>query len=158
MLAAAQRVRHRADFSEVVRGGRRAGRGSLVVHLLLPPGPAVTEPGAAAPVQGARAGFIVSKAVGDAVTRNTVRRRLRHLVRPRLAGLPAGATVVVRALPPAAGCSSAQLATDLDAALAAAHRPSGGRGPRRTTGAARRPTAGPSSAADSGRQRPGEAR
>lgn len=71
----------------------------------------------------ARAGFVVSKAVGNAVVRNKVRRRLRHLVRPLLAELPDGATLVVRALPPAATAIFPVLAHDLDAALAAARRP-----------------------------------
>lgn len=122
MLAAAQRVRDRADFTEVVRVGRRAGRGCLVVHLLLPAMKHTDEPGVDVPVSGSRAGFIVSKAVGDAVVRNKVRRRLRHLVRPRLASLPAGATLVVRALPAAAGNSSAGLGSDLDAAISAVSR------------------------------------
>jgi ribonuclease P protein component len=67
-----------------------------------------------------RAGFVVSKAVGKAVVRNKVRRRLRHLIRERLAALPPGATVVVRALPGAAERAFPELAADLDAALAAA--------------------------------------
>jgi ribonuclease P protein component len=114
VLAAAQRLRRSADFAAVVRGGRRAGRGTVVVHLLL------DEPAHPA---GARAGFVVSKAVGNAVVRNRVRRRLRHLVRPRLAALPDGALVVVRALPAAADASFASLASDLDAALDTARRP-----------------------------------
>jgi len=71
----------------------------------------------------ARAGFVVSKAVGNAVVRNRVRRRLRHLVRPLLSELPGGATLVVRALPPAADASYATLGTDLATALAAAQKP-----------------------------------
>ena len=114
MLAAEQRLRRSADFAAAIRGGRRAGRGSLVVHLLL------DEP---AQASQARAGFVVSKAVGNAVVRNKVRRRLRHLVRPRLALLPAGASLVVRALPAAAAASYLTLGTDLDAAIDAAHRP-----------------------------------
>ena len=54
--------------------------------------------------------------------RNQVKRRLRHLVADRLAEVPDGARLVVRALPPAAGCSSALLGSDLDHALAAALR------------------------------------
>ena len=114
MLAAAQRLRRSNEFAAAVRGGRRAGRGSLVVHYLL------DEPALAST---ARAGFVVSKAVGNAVVRNKVRRRLRHLVRPLLADLPAGASVVVRALPSAATTSYAALGTDLLAALAAARNP-----------------------------------
>lgn len=67
-----------------------------------------------------RAGFVVSRAVGGAVVRNQVRRRLRHLVRERLAALPAGATLVVRALPGAADTPYVRLGADLDAAIAAA--------------------------------------
>jgi ribonuclease P protein component len=59
----------------------------------------------------------VSKAVGGAVQRNLVKRRLRHLVRDRLSLLPPGSLVVVRALPPAGSADHAQLALDLDAAL-----------------------------------------
>jgi ribonuclease P protein component len=66
----------------------------------------------------ARAGFVVSKAVGPAVVRNRVKRRLRHLVAARLDRLPEGAVLVVRALPPAAGATGADLARDLDSALA----------------------------------------
>jgi ribonuclease P protein component len=59
----------------------------------------------------------VSKAVGGAVVRNKVKRRLRHLIRDRLAELPPGSLVVVRALPGAGDADYAQLAQDLDAAL-----------------------------------------
>jgi ribonuclease P protein component len=83
----------------------------VVVHLLL------EEPTQAS---AARAGFVVSKAVGNAVIRNQVRRRLRHLVRPLLDDLPAGALLVVRALPPAATASYPALEADLQAALSAA--------------------------------------
>ncbi|GIE80902.1 ribonuclease P protein component [Actinoplanes philippinensis] len=114
MLAAAQRLRRSADFAAAIRGGRRAGRETLVVHLL------VDEPAFAST---ARAGFVVSKAVGNSVVRNRVQRRLRHLVRPLLDDLPAGATVVVRALPPAAAATYETLATDLTGALASARRP-----------------------------------
>jgi ribonuclease P protein component len=114
VLPAAQRIRRSADFAAAVRGGRRAGRGAIVVHLNL------AEP---AHAHEARAGFVVSKAVGNAVVRNKVRRRLRHLIRERLATMPAGATVVVRALPAAATIPYAALGTDLDAALQAARSP-----------------------------------
>jgi ribonuclease P protein component len=119
VLAAAQRLRRSVDFAVAIRGGRRAGRGSVVVHLLLDE-PDLHDSPHPIPV---RAGFVVSKALGNAVVRNRVRRRLRHLVRPRLAGLPAGAVLVVRALPAAASASFAQLGKDLDAALAAARTP-----------------------------------
>ncbi|WP_436525093.1 ribonuclease P protein component [Actinoplanes sp. HUAS TT8] len=114
MLAEAQRLRRSAEFAAAIRGGRRAGRGTLVVHLL------IEEP---AHATMARAGFVVSKAVGNAVVRNKVKRRLRDLVRPLLADLPPGASLVVRALPPAAQAGFTDLATDLEGALASARRP-----------------------------------
>ena len=69
-------------------------------------------------------GFVVSRSVGNAVTRNRVRRRLRHLVRewlthaPEGTVLPEGLVVVVRALPAAADASAEDLATDLRRCLA----------------------------------------
>ena len=118
MLAAAQRLRRREDFAATIRNGRRAGRGALVVHFLQ----STIEP-APADQPSARAGFVVSKAVGNAVVRNKVRRRLRHLVRPLLADLPPSASLVVRALPSAAAASFADLGADLESALAAARNP-----------------------------------
>jgi ribonuclease P protein component len=69
-----------------------------------------------------RVGFIVSRAVGGAVVRNRVLRRLRHLMATRLDVLPPGSRLVVRALPPAADASSAELGQALDYAVAAAAR------------------------------------
>ena len=134
MLAAAHRLRRGSEFAAAVRGGRRAGRGAVVVHLdLAGPTPSVTDPttASAKPVrteaeQGSepvRAGFVVSRSVGGAVLRNQVRRRLRHLVGERLATLPPGATIVVRALPDSAAASYERLGADLDAAIAAARSP-----------------------------------
>lgn len=59
----------------------------------------------------------MSKAVGGAVIRTQVKRRLRHLLAARLPALPAGAILVVRALPAAAAADSAALGSDLDRAL-----------------------------------------
>jgi ribonuclease P protein component len=104
---------HRAeDFSTTVKQGRRAGRRTLVAHLLLPPRP----DDAVSPEQP-RIGFVVGRAVGNAVTRNRVTRRLRHLTHARCGSLPTGALLVVRALAPAGHATSAELAADLDAAL-----------------------------------------
>jgi ribonuclease P protein component len=137
-LATAQRLRRRGEFAAAVRGGRRAGRGAIVVHLVVPePDSMSCEPGTG-PARTSRAGFVVSKAVGGAVVRNRVKRRLRHLVRTRLAALPAGTDLVVRTQPGAADRSSVELAADLDAALAAALRrgpgSAGGAGQQRASG------------------------
>lgn len=64
------------------------------------------------------AGFAVSKAVGGAVVRNRVKRRLRAIVAADLSSLPAGAHVVVRALPAAATASFSELSSDVGSALA----------------------------------------
>ncbi|MFE0028421.1 ribonuclease P protein component [Amycolatopsis sp. NPDC059021] len=109
MLPAAARLRRSEDFRVVLRRGSRAGKRRLVVHALTTDPPEAATP--------ARAGFVVSKAVGNSVVRHLVTRRLRHLVAARLGTLPAGSALVVRALPPAADASSAELGADLDAAL-----------------------------------------
>jgi ribonuclease P protein component len=62
-------------------------------------------------------GFVVSKAVGPAVTRNLVKRRLRHLARERVTQLPPGSMLVVRALPAAAGAGYQELGEELDRCL-----------------------------------------
>jgi ribonuclease P protein component len=113
VLPSENRLRRREDFATAMRRGRRAGRRHLVVHLSSGTDPHVARESALP----ARAGFVVSKAVGGAVTRNLVKRRLRHLVRERLSVLPPGSLVVVRALPGAGDADHAQLAQDLDAAL-----------------------------------------
>ncbi|WP_078964786.1 ribonuclease P protein component [Streptomyces aureocirculatus] len=114
MLPTEHRLRRREDFATAVRRGRRAGRPLLVVHLRS----GATDPhvpGESLPPT--RAGFVVSKAVGGAVVRNKVKRRLRHLMSDRVAELPPGSLVVVRALPGAGDADHAKLARDLDAAL-----------------------------------------
>ena len=77
------------DFRETTRRGVRVGRPTLVVH-------------AAHLDDGTRVGFVVAGAVGSAVTRNRVKRRLRHLAAAHVAEAPAGIGIVVRALPRAA--------------------------------------------------------
>jgi len=99
-------VRRGEDFREAVRSGRRCGGRLIVTHLAT-----------AATAPPAKVGFVVSRAVGNAVTRNLVKRRLRHLAHDRLARLPEGAVLVVRALPPAAEASYDDLGAALDQAL-----------------------------------------
>jgi ribonuclease P protein component len=111
VLAADQRLRRAAEFSAAVRAGGRGSRGGLVVHLLR--GGEASAP---------RVGFVVPRAVGPAVTRNKVRRRLRHLVRERMHTLAPGTDLVVRVLPAAAGETYQRLGDDLDAAIGLARR------------------------------------
>ncbi len=106
-------MRSSGEFARTIRAGVRAGRPSLVVHASLEASDPRPGTGSA---DSARVGFVVSKAVGDAVTRNRVKRRLRHLVRDRLDVLPPGSRLVVRALAPAAA-QPERLAGDLTEAL-----------------------------------------
>jgi ribonuclease P protein component len=106
VLSPENRLRRRTEFSDVVRRGRRASRPLLTVHLL-----------AAADASPARAGLVVSKAVGGSVVRTRVSRRLRHQLRPVVATLPAGTRLVVRAAPAAAAADSAALGHDLRGAV-----------------------------------------
>ncbi len=92
----------------------------MVVHL------ALSEPGGPPQV-----GLVVSKAVGNAVHRNLVKRRLRSAAYAHLDVLPDGALAVVRALPSSAGAPFAQLDHDVARGFAKAvertRTPAGGR-------------------------------
>ena len=114
MLPPQHRMRRSEEFTDAVRGGARSGTRRLVVHL--------GASGSAAGTTPPRAGLVVSKAVGNAVERNQVKRRLRGLLAPRMSDLHDGDSIVVRALPAARGASSAELGEDLDVALRRARR------------------------------------
>ena len=88
MLARANRVTRPGDFRMTVRRGRRVATPSAVLHIL-----------DRGPAEPSRFGFIVTKSVGGAVTRNRVRRRLRAVCSDILPGVATGVDVVVRALP-----------------------------------------------------------
>jgi ribonuclease P protein component len=99
-------MRRSTEFAAVVRSGGRARRGRVIVHQqpALRNGPPTV-------------GLVVGKSVGGSVVRHRVSRRLREQLALRLAALPRGSGTVVRALPGAAGATSAELGADLDAAL-----------------------------------------
>ncbi|MGA4670033.1 ribonuclease P protein component [Propionibacteriaceae bacterium Y1923] len=122
MLPARARLRSAADFRATTRRGVRAARPTLVVHARLAgtaqsmtPSPPRSQD-AVSPTAGPRVGFVVSRAVGNAVTRNRVKRRLRHLVAPLLPGFPQDVHMVVRALPAAAD-QPESLESDLHSAV-----------------------------------------
>ncbi len=112
MLTRSHRLVTSRTFATTVRRGRRAAAHTLVLHLATRSG---ESDGSPAPLE---IGFVVNKAVGPAVTRNLVKRRLRHIARDRLPSLPHSGALVVRALPPAATATYAGLGADFDAALA----------------------------------------
>jgi ribonuclease P protein component len=99
------------------RRGQRAGTRTLVLHLA-----------ASASLDGSDplVGFVVGKSVGNAVARNRVKRRLRHVARERVHRLPSGALLVVRALPVAPTATYDALERDFDLALSRLERSSPG--------------------------------
>ncbi|XNZ00077.1 ribonuclease P protein component [Micrococcus luteus] len=123
MLPRDRRVRTAADFRHIRRTGARAGRRSLVVTATADPND-TRSAGPSSP-RHPRAGFVVSKAVGVAVVRNRVKRRLRAIMaeqmrQPLLQGRPL--LIQVRALPAAAEADYATLEKDLAGALRQAVR------------------------------------
>lgn len=94
-----------------MKEGVRAGSRTLMVHVRTRPDVAVEG--------GPRFGLVVSKQVGNAVTRHAVSRKLRNVVLQRGVAetLPRNVDCVIRALPPAARATSDELARDLRKAL-----------------------------------------
>ncbi len=94
----------------------RVRRADIQVHAAR-----IDGPGVVAVDRGARYGLIVSKSVGDAVTRHAVARRLRAAAAAADddggLGPDASGLVVIRALPSSAHRSGSELTTELAAAL-----------------------------------------
>jgi ribonuclease P protein component len=104
-----RRFGDRATFDALRRDGRRARRGPMTVTYL-------------AGGDGVRVAYAIGRAVGPAVARNRLRRRLRAAAREIDSagpGLPAGAYLVALR-PEATGRSYAELRNDLATACAAA--------------------------------------
>ena len=102
MLPKGNRVVKADDFRAIVRRGRRS-TSSIAVYYRLQRGEA----------DPARFGFIVSKAVGGAVERNLLRRRMRAVSRELVDAGASGMDVVVRALPGSAQRGWASLSADM---------------------------------------------
>ena len=86
MLARANRVVRAEDFRATVRKGARVSTEHALLYVR-----------ASTPESPTRYGFIVSKAVGNAVSRNLVRRRLRAIGRELLSANGSGRDIVIRA-------------------------------------------------------------
>ena len=107
MLARTHRLTLGVDYRFVVRRGSRCAGPSTVTHVVH-----------SGEDRAARFGFIVSKAVGNAVTRNTVRRRLKAVCAEALPSVRPGADVVIRALPSAATATYQELSSEVIRCLA----------------------------------------
>ena len=106
MLARPYRLTRGSDYRLVVRRGSRCG-GARVITSVLTTGEN----------RAARFGFIISKQVGTAVVRNTVRRRLKAVCADALSRVPEGTDVVIRALPASATATYAELSADVNRCL-----------------------------------------
>ncbi|MFT0848832.1 ribonuclease P protein component [Actinomycetaceae bacterium L2_0104] len=113
MLPADHRMRRSADFATAFRGVR-GGANRVLVSI------ETTSAEQPADLHPVKVGFVVPKSVGNSVVRHRVYRQLRHLILERLDRFEPGSLVAVRALPPAKGSSSTELAQDLDAAISKA--------------------------------------
>jgi ribonuclease P protein component len=96
------------EFGATVSQGTRAAQPDLVLYALRSDDSG--EP-------GPRIGLIVSKAVGNAVHRHRVSRRLRHAARAILGDLDPAERVVIRALPRSRDAISQRLEQELRTAL-----------------------------------------
>jgi ribonuclease P protein component len=102
VLKRANRVVTAGDFRSTVRTGRRVATPHALLYV------AQREHGDAT-----RVGFIVSKSVGNAVTRNLVTRRLRAIGRDVVVLTPVGTDLVIRALPGSPGVSWTTLQSEI---------------------------------------------
>ena len=107
MLPAKNRMTRSAEFGATVKHGVRATQPDLVIHARQdsdhPDGP--------------RIGLIVTKAVGTAVDRHRVSRRLRHAARGVMTELDAVDRVVIRALPSSRDVAGARLCDEVTAGV-----------------------------------------
>jgi ribonuclease P protein component len=88
VLAKTARLTESGDFARATKSGIRFSSTNFVGYLYI--NTPATEP--------ARAGLIISKAVGGSVARHRLARKIRHCLRDSYPTLPTGALLVVRGL------------------------------------------------------------
>ena len=103
----AARLRKRAEFDRVYKGGDRHSSANMTVIFLAPTGRG-----------GPRVGFTAGRALGGAVVRNRIRRRLREAVRRHLRELRAPADVVFHPRKSALRAEFSQLEAEVTRAFA----------------------------------------
>jgi ribonuclease P protein component len=77
------RLQRRSEFDLVYRNGRRRSSARFVIFYRANGGPQ------------SRCGFSVKKAVGNAVVRNRIRRRIREIIRRNSSEIPSGWDLVI---------------------------------------------------------------
>jgi ribonuclease P protein component len=102
VLAKPNRLTRGSDYKATVRRGSRCAGAHTVTYV-----------GTSAETDAPRFGFIVSRQVGSAVTRNTIRRRLKAVCAEALPSIRGGASIVIRVLPSAAAADYATLRADV---------------------------------------------
>lgn len=107
VLARPNRLKHGSDYKTVVRRGAKCAGAQTVTYVL-----------SSGEDRPPRFGFIVSKRVGTAVVRNTVRRRLKAVCAQARPQVRAGADIVIRALPGAGQARFAELNAQVTRCLA----------------------------------------
>ena len=122
MVAAAHRISRGSDFDRTLKSGVRVTTRDLVIHVLplntSPPADPDERPAMVATVGGPWLGLIVSKAVGNAVTRHRVARRLRAaFARVHDQFSVPETMMVIRARPSTAQLGSAELSEQITTAL-----------------------------------------
>lgn len=80
--ASPPRLKKRAEFLAVAQRGRKQARGALLVQALPQPGPL-------------RMGFTATKKLGNAVTRNRAKRRMRAIARLEFGSTRRGFDIVM---------------------------------------------------------------
>ncbi len=122
MLPKEHRLTSSRDHRDTMRQGSRAGGGGVMVAVRIGP------PRSAAAGSPWRCGLVVSKAVGNAVVRHRVQRRLRHvifeLMRDEALAAPAEGQLdmVIRAFPEIVDLDHAQLSSAVHSAAQRALR------------------------------------
>lgn len=111
-----ERLKSHRDFVAVLRHRRRVTDRDIVLHYRIRP----ADNGELSGMK--RMGLAVSKSVGNAVTRNTVKRRFRVLAKQYADQLPDNVDIVMRAKPSAATATFASLQPQVEALFQAVRR------------------------------------
>ena len=93
------------DYRQVVRNGTRVGGAYCITYAVRRSGDDTTDP--------ARFGYIISKAVGNAVVRNRTRRRMKFVTDELLRAGVSDVDIVFRALPASANAGFAELQQEM---------------------------------------------